>query len=134
MAELKKVFIEALKEKDFQELEINTADGFQGREKDIIIVSCVRAHSDSKSIGFLSDIRRLNVVLTRARKCLYVVGYANSLEINPHWKDLIDNAKSRNCYLKITDPNTSFPKKNSSSPKHSLLSSEDPRNKKKAKT
>ncbi|EGG15164.1 Regulator of nonsense transcripts 1 like protein [Cavenderia fasciculata] len=49
---------------------VNTVDGFQGAEKDIIIFSCVR----NKRIGFLSDIRRINVGITRARKAIYVVG------------------------------------------------------------
>lgn len=59
-------------------IEINTVDGFQGREKDIVIISCVRA-SNSRSIGFLQDARRMNVAITRARSCLWICGCARAL-------------------------------------------------------
>lgn len=54
------------------ECEVNTVDGYQGREKDIIILSCVR--SRCKNLGFLEDKRRLNVAITRAKFCLFLVG------------------------------------------------------------
>lgn len=51
-------------------IDVNTVDGFQGQERDIIIMSCVR----SEGIGFLSDRQRLCVALTRAKYCLYICG------------------------------------------------------------
>lgn len=50
----------------YEYIEINTVDAYQGREKDIIIFSCVRA-SKERSIGFLADYRRMNVAITRAK-------------------------------------------------------------------
>lgn len=61
------------------QVEINTIDGFQGREKKVVILSTVRSNNDGQ-IGFLTDRRRLNVALTRARDALFVVGNAKTLE------------------------------------------------------
>ena len=54
-------------------LDINTIDGFQGQERDLVYISLVRSNSKSE-IGFLSDYRRMNVAMTRARKQLVVIG------------------------------------------------------------
>ena len=82
-------------------IQISTVDGFQGSEKDIIILSCVRSwernYSNNKKtgIGFLVDKRRLNVALTRARKALWVVGNCQVLQNAPVWDELIDDAAKR---------------------------------------
>jgi senataxin len=54
-------------------IEVNTIDSFQGREKDIIVFSCVRSNPQ-RQLGFVSDYRRMNVAITRAKHCLFVVG------------------------------------------------------------
>ena len=59
-------------------VQINTIDGYQGQESDVIIFSTVRGSGDG-GIGFLSDIRRLNVAITRAKKALYIVGRVGKL-------------------------------------------------------
>lgn len=78
-------------------VEFNTTDAFQGRESEIIIFSCVRA-SFSKGIGFLSDIRRMNVGITRAKCSLWVLGNSKSLMQGEFWGRLIQDAKSRDRY------------------------------------
>lgn len=83
----------------FHEIDFNTVDGFQGQEKEIIIMSCVRA-SSTGSVGFLSDIRRMNVALTRARTTLWVLGNKDSLKRDKIWLKLINDAESRLCVTK----------------------------------
>ncbi|HEY2030744.1 MAG TPA: AAA domain-containing protein [Myxococcales bacterium] len=58
---------------DLPDVEVDTVDGFQGREKDAVVVSLVRSN-ESGELGFLADIRRVNVAITRARKKLIVIG------------------------------------------------------------
>jgi superfamily I DNA and/or RNA helicase len=60
-------------------------DAYQGREKDIIIISTVR----SQNLGFLRDYRRMNVAITRAKHFLWVVGNKNCLEKDENWNGLI---------------------------------------------
>lgn len=78
-------------------IEFNTTDAFQGRECEIIIFSCVRA-DPTGGIGFMKDIRRMNVGLTRAKSSLWVLGNSQTLEKGIYWKKLIEDARSRNLY------------------------------------
>ena len=81
-------------------VEINTVDAFQGRESNIVIFSCVRA-AGSNGIGFLSDVRRMNVALTRAKHYLFVIARCKSIVVNPYWKDLVKHARDLNAVLKV---------------------------------
>ena len=81
----------------FAGLEINTVDGYQGREKDIIIFSAVRSNPDGV-VGFLSDQRRLNVAITRAKRGLVVVGDPQTLRYDPTWRSWLDWAEERGLF------------------------------------
>lgn len=97
LAELKKKFESRFGEMVYEEIEFNTTDAFQGREREIIIFSCVRAQS-SGGIGFLGDIRRMNVGLTRAKSSLWVLGDSSALQQGEYWNKLIQDAKERDRY------------------------------------
>ncbi|KAJ9561302.1 hypothetical protein OSB04_006462 [Centaurea solstitialis] len=88
-------------------VDINTVDGFQGREKDVAIFSCVRA-SKERGIGHVGDYRRMNVGITRARASVLVVGAAEALRENDHWKNLIESAEERNSLFKVSKPYAEF--------------------------
>ncbi|XP_058015439.1 probable helicase senataxin [Ahaetulla prasina] len=75
--------------------EIDTVDGFQGREKDCIIVTCVRANSPQGSIGFLKSLQRLNVTITRAKYSLFILGKLKTLMENKDWNEMIQDAQRR---------------------------------------
>jgi len=74
------------------DIEINSIDGFQGQEKDLIIISLTRSN-DMGMIGFLSDYRRLNVAMTRARKKLVIIGDGATLSGNQLYLNLIDHVE-----------------------------------------
>ncbi|KAG5361939.1 Helicase SEN1 [Yarrowia sp. C11] len=80
-------------------IEFNSVDGFQGQEKDIIIMSCVRASPDSDSVGFLADKRRMNVAFTRARSSMWILGNADTLSRNTIWRKVVNDARDRNMLL-----------------------------------
>lgn len=72
---------------------VNTVDGFQGQERDVIFISLVRANDDGQ-IGFLRDLRRMNVAITRARMKLVILGDADTLGKHPFYRKLIDSIET----------------------------------------
>ena len=83
------------------QVEVGTVDGFQGREKEAIVISTVRSNSDG-DIGFLSDQRRMNVACTRARRQLTVIGDSETLATLPFLKRLIDVLENQGDYRPAT--------------------------------
>ncbi|PKA56592.1 putative helicase MAGATAMA 3 [Apostasia shenzhenica] len=118
---LRSCFSNAFGSSTVYDMEFNTVDGFQGREVDILLLSTVRSSvssaksmfSSSSGIGFVADIRRMNVALTRAKFSLWIVGNANTLQTNHHWDALVQNAKERNLFISITRPYDSIFEKGS---------------------
>ncbi|KAK9080810.1 hypothetical protein SSX86_000568 [Deinandra increscens subsp. villosa] len=94
---IQREFEEVLSTEEGKDLYINTVDAFQGQERDVIIMSCVRA--SGHGVGFVADIRRMNVALTRARRALWVMGNASALAQSDDWAALIADAKARKCYM-----------------------------------
>lgn len=84
----------SLHSKLYQEIEIASVDAFQGREKDIIIMSCVRSN-EHQGIGFLNDPRRLNVALTRAKYGIIIVGNPKVLSKQQLWNNLLNFYKEK---------------------------------------
>lgn len=70
-------------------LTVNTVDGFQGQERDIILISLVRSN-DGGDIGFLRDLRRMNVAITRARMKLIILGSSETMPSHPFYKKLYE--------------------------------------------
>jgi ATP-dependent RNA/DNA helicase IGHMBP2 len=81
-----------------KQIAVNTIDSFQGQEKDIIYISLTRSNLQ-QNIGFLEDIRRINVAMTRAKKKLVMIGDATTLCKSKFYNDLIDYAQARKSYF-----------------------------------
>lgn len=78
-------------------ISVNTIDSFQGQERDIVYISMTRSNTENK-IGFLSDIRRMNVAMTRARKKLVVIGDSGTLSQLAFYAGFISYAEGENAY------------------------------------
>ncbi|KAJ1478829.1 AAA domain-containing protein [Baffinella frigidus] len=84
-------------------VEVSTIDSFQGREVDVAVLSCVRAGPQTRGLGFVADLRRLNVALTRARATLLVVGDARALSQGSRdWAALVAHAEATGSLKRLT--------------------------------
>ncbi|MDN3688211.1 IGHMBP2 family helicase [Cyclobacterium jeungdonense] len=88
-----------LKQK-MENISINTVDGFQGQEKDIILISLTRSNPQGE-IGFLSDTRRMNVALTRAKRKLIVIGDSATIGCHPFYQAFLDHVQVNDCYHSV---------------------------------
>jgi superfamily I DNA and/or RNA helicase len=79
-------------------LEVDTVDGFQGREKEAVVVSLTRSN-DAGEVGFLADVRRMNVALTRARKKLVVVGDSATVSRHPFYEAFVRHAQEAGAWV-----------------------------------
>ena len=80
-----------------QKITVNTIDSFQGQERDIVYIGMTRSNPDSR-IGFLSEIRRMNVAMTRARQKLVVIGDSATLAQTPFYAGFIEYAERHDAY------------------------------------
>lgn len=93
---LESCFINTSLTKDNQ-VDINTIDSFQGQERDVILISLTRSNQDME-IGFLSDIRRMNVAMTRARKLLIIAGDSSTLANSSFYEGILTSAQENDAY------------------------------------
>ena len=86
-----------------RQISVNSVDGFQGQERDVIIISMVR-DNDKGTIGFLSDLRRMNVAITRARMKLIILGNAETLSRHRFYAQLIEHFQQHGDFIVIPPP------------------------------
>jgi superfamily I DNA and/or RNA helicase len=94
---LKELFEESDLKEYADKISVNTIDSFQGQERDVVYISMTRSNTDG-DIGFLSDIRRMNVAMTRARKKLVIIGDSSTITRLPFYGDMVGYAEQINGY------------------------------------
>ncbi|MFY7829562.1 MAG: C-terminal helicase domain-containing protein, partial [Flectobacillus sp.] len=87
-----------IEERFLKKISVNTIDSFQGQERDIVYISMVRNNAEGE-IGFLSDIRRMNVAMTRAKKKLVVIGDSATLAQFDFYAKFIEYTERKGAYL-----------------------------------
>ena len=97
----KRNYLDYTEEDKIEELEIRSVDGFQGREKEVIVLCTVRSNP-SGDIGFVADPRRLNVGITRAKRGLIVLGNRKTLSNNEMWRSWFKWIDEQNCAVSDT--------------------------------
>ncbi|TFK46627.1 hypothetical protein OE88DRAFT_876983 [Heliocybe sulcata] len=117
-------FSGSLKKDLYKEIEVASVDAFQGREKDYIILSCVRSN-EHQGIGFLNDPRRLNVALTRAKYGVVILGNPKVLSKHPLWHYLLTHYKEKVCLVEGPLNNLQPSMIQFSKPRKSLVKSTD---------
>ncbi|KIR67825.1 ATP-dependent helicase [Cryptococcus bacillisporus CA1873] len=115
----------SLKKDLYKEVEVASVDAFQGREKDYIILSCVRSN-EHQGIGFLNDPRRMNVALTRAKYGVVILGNPKVLSKHPLWLYLLSHYKEKGCFVEGPLSNLQPSMVQFSRPKKSLAAAMDP--------
>ncbi len=85
-----------------EEVEVKTVDGYQGREKEVIVLSFVRSNEQGE-IGFLGDLRRLNVSLTRAKRKLILIGDSSTLRVHQTYRRLVEFVREKETVAEATD-------------------------------
>ena len=85
----RRLLLKSLIKIEIEDIEVASVNTFQGREKDYIIYSCVRSNN-MNTIGFSSDMRRMNVVLTRGKYGLFIIGNPLCMSVDKNWKDFIN--------------------------------------------
>lgn len=85
--------LRALLQHAFPQVEVRSVDGYQGREKEAVVISMVRSNA-SRSVGFLADFRRMNVAVTRARRHVAIVADSDTVSSDPHLRSLLQHAEA----------------------------------------
>ena len=107
------------------QITVNSVDGFQGQERDVIVISMVR-DNDQGTIGFLRDLRRMNVAITRARMKLIILGNADTLSRHRFYAQFVEHVKAHGDFVTLPDPTLATAPAGSSSPSADTLAGSSP--------